>query len=519
MIRRLGPSTRASILASALGACLLAAGPVRNSPAEGLAAAPARAPGPRDAPRWYAAADLRAEALALRLGAGRGDSCLGLGLEADGDGAVFEACLRASGGPDGDFGLAAGPGSASGSLRFLVDPCSAAALSPGPLLELDRSLASRCGVLGLRAGGLSLFALARESGPLAFAARPESAAGLPEASAGGASLAFERGNLRLEALAAASRVEARPEPSGWIPDPYSSSALGACEGEPLLAEGALILRGRRERGESLAAAAASYGRLSGTALALRLESREAEGPLELRLRAAASSPAFRALFGEAERRLFGASAEARLALRRASALSAALGAEAEGRGRRLAPLWSRSAKAKLVSPLGSEPGRVFEAALEARRGPAGEGTMSMAAAIRRSRDSSSARLGVSLGWDGASVRLALELSSRAAWMGSLPELGLDLRVERSEGGASPGAAVAKGGFSLALPWGEGGSLELSAELPGGGLPLEPLPDGSSPPGLELGLRYRASFGASTRSRRSRRSTGPKASSIAQRAAS
>lgn len=463
----------------------------------------------------------------MRLKLDKGPSFIGLGLDSGEDGAFLEGCLYLAADPDYGPSLAAGPGSASGSLRFLVDPTSLTALHPGAPIALDRSLDSRSAVVGLRAGPLSLFGIALGEGPFAFASREEAAKRGMGATAGGLSLCLGRPDFRVEALAAASYAKAASAASGWQPDPYSSPALVSSDVSLPLAEGALIVEKLGDSGSALAAVSGSYGRLDGPALSFRLDSREMAGPLDLRLRAAAASPAFRALFGTPQQRLASAVAEARLAMRRASSLSASVEAEAAGQGLRYAPRWGEAAALRLVLPLGLGSGRVFEAEAEARRSPEGLGGGSWALAVKRGQaeKGGAASVGATLRWGQTARDLVIRLSTAAAAKGGLPFLGLDLGLELFDGGSSTSPVLAKGGASVAVPWGRSGSLELDADLPEKGIVLEPRlaspggREGPSAPSLVWSLRYKASFAVSSRRPRSRRSAGPKASSIAQRAAS
>jgi hypothetical protein len=277
-----------------------------------------------------------------------------------------------------------------------------------------------------------------------------------------------------------------------------------------------------DTGSALAAVSGSYGRLAGPALAFRLESRETAGPFDLRFRASAASPAFRALFGKLEERLAGAAAEARLAMRRAAFLSARVEAEAMGQGLRYAPQWGEAAALKLVLPVGIEAGRVFESKIEARRSPEGVDGGSWALEVKRgnAEEGGAASVIATVDWEQQAAQdLVLGLATTAAAKGGLPSLGLDLGIELFDGGSSASPVVAKGGASVTFPWGRTGSLELDADLPEKGIALEPVLEGSAAPSFVFRLRYKASFAVSTRRPRSKRSAGPKASSIAQRAAS
>jgi hypothetical protein len=364
---------------------------------------------------------------------------------------------------------------------------------------LDRSLRSRSNVIGLHAGPLSLFGVAEGSGPIAFAARGESEDRSLGSTAGGLSLQIARPDFHLEALASASYADAGVPALGWRPDYYASPALHAARGGEAFAEASLVAEKLREGGSALAAVSGSYGSLAGPALAFRLESREASGPLELRLRAAAANPAFHALFGKCERRLAGAAAEARLAMRRTSSISASVEAEAEGQGLRYAPLWGESAAFKLVLPLGIEADRFFESKLEARRPAEGGRDGSWAIAIKRGRsdEGGAADLDAALSWDAKVENLVVGLSTSLAAEGGVPSLGMELDLELFDQGSSAAPVLAKGGASVVVPWGRAGCLELDVDLPQAGIVLAPAIEGATAPPFSFRLRYKASFTASS----------------------
>jgi len=310
----------------------------------------------------------------MRFGLSEGSSYLGLGLDSCEDGSFLQGCLDLASDPERNMSLTAGPGSASGSLRLLADPSSLTALSPGPLVGLDRSLGSRSAILGLEAGPISIFGIAQGRGPFAFASRSGGLAGTERsigAAAGGLSLRRTTDEYRLEALAAASYAGNAAPASGWRPDPYTSLDPGSGGGALPLAQGAVIVEREEGRGRALAAVSGSYGSLAGPALAFRLEAREIAGPLDLSLRAAAADPAFRALFGKREESLAGAAADARLAFRRSGSVSASVETAAAGRGRRYAPQWGEASALKLVLPFGIESMRVLETRFEAKRSAEG----------------------------------------------------------------------------------------------------------------------------------------------------
>jgi hypothetical protein len=370
---------------------------------------------------------------------------------------------------------------------------------------------------------LTLFGIGEGRGPFAFASREGAGERLGGAAAGGFALSLGSPERNLEALAAVSFPKSPAPISGWKPDPYAAPALAPSElGGPLGNAALVAERGSAESG-ALVALSASYGESAGSSGALRLQAREERGALGLRLLAAAAAPGYRALFGRPQERLLGAAGELRIAMRRSSSLSLGFEAEAEGRGLRYAPLWGRSERLELALPLHAERPRFLEAGLEARRSAEGErsGTARLAVEGGKVEEGGSATAGASLGWERRFDGIGLSLSTKLAARGGLPRVDLDLGLGLFDGARADSPVMAKAGFCLALPCGETGSLALDLDLPEGGIELAPRAGGSGAKAADpvLRLRYKASFGSSTRRPRSRSPTGPKASSIAQRAAS
>jgi hypothetical protein len=463
----------------------------------------------------------------MRLGLHTGAAYIGLGMDSSEEEAFFEGCLQLGENAERGPWFVAGPGYSAGSLRLLADPTSTTAFSSGPPVALDRTLDSRSAIVGLRAGPLALFGVGQGKGPLAFASRGEAEGRSPGAAAGGFSLCMLRSEYRVEALAASSFAKTPSPISGWKPDPYSAPALNSGEAATPITQAALLVERRGERSGALIALSGSYGELAGPAGALRLQAREEAGDLGLRLRAAAAGPGYRALFGKPEERLAGAAAELRLAMRRSASLSVALETEAEGKGLRYAPLWGESKSLRLVLPLSLNSYRFLEAAIEAKRSAEGErsGSSSLSMKSGRAEEGGAAKVCAVVDWVRRFEDLVLSLSTDLATAKGLPSLGLDVGLELFDGGEAASPVLAKGGIGFAFPCGERGELSIDADLPESGVPLEPRLDrqvdqeGRKNFGPVLRLRYKASFGSSTRRPRSRRSTGPKASSIAHRAAS
>jgi hypothetical protein len=419
----------------------------------------------------------------MRLSLGGSASFFGAGLETEGSGTELSACLRYK--AEGGFELLAGPGSASGPIRLLVDPTTAACLSLGPPVEVDRSLESKTRVLGLGAGQLSLFGISRGGGD------PQSI----DAAAAGLCWEAEGGSGGFCAAAAASYGPPEAAAEGWRSDPAGEPGAAAFDGRDPAISLALIDSCRGEAASALASIAATWGRLSGPSLAFRLESRSRTGPLELGFAAGAASPRFRELAGGRLPRLFLASGEARLELRRAAALSASLAAQAEGKGFSLAPRWSEKGSLALEAPAGRE-GRKLETRLEAESGA--EGGLSWALAFEsRSGDSAlspvqSARVEGIASVEAGKGGLELSLETGLEAKGRLPALGLQLSISLPDLGSSKAPVLAKGAAKAALPFGQASSLELSLALGEAGMALGPQPQGAAGR-ASLSFLYRSSW--------------------------
>ncbi len=457
-----------------------------------------------------AEASLSRDELGLKAVLGRGASSLGLGFETQGEGREFAACLRLE--PGGEAGplLLAGRGSASGPSRLLVDPCSSARLGLGAPVELDSSLESKTSVAALGSGPLSIFALLP---------KPAST-GVEEACAGlSLELPLARGSLG--AVGAAYFEGVQTEPSGWLPQPSASPLVRAADRKEPCFSGALISRGQAGGAWSLAALAASYGRVAGQGLAFRLEAGELLGPLSLRSAAAVAGAGFRELEGPRSRQRLEALLEARLALRRASSLSLLVEGQAEGESLMYSPLWGQREAFLLSLPLGASAASL-EAGLKLASPCAAASGGSLSLALKRgpgAEEGGRARLGVELDWESRVSGLGLELETGLAGRGGLPLLGLDLALTLLDKGSLESPVLAKAETSLALPFGQGGRIELRAILPQRS--LGPSPASTVLPSPQLGLRYTTVFSVapSRRRPRSRISLVPKARSMAQRAAS
>jgi hypothetical protein len=453
--------------------------------------------------------------LAMRISLAGASSYLGLGLEAKGEDRGLAGCFSLVSAEEGDIGIAAGSGSVSGITRVLVDPTSPTSLSQGPLVELDKSLESRTSILGLGAGPVSLFALAEGKGVERKL----------ETAAAGLSYRFSAPGGSVSAITAASYGKAAASASGWRPDPSACPASNVVD-QPCFSA-ALVAERHGDRAATLLALAASYGRLAGPGIAFRLESREILGPVRLRLAAGAAGPSFRELVGPRQERLLDASAEARIAMRRASSLTASLETQAKGESLLYAPLWGRKGGLALILPTGGGAGSYVETRFEADRPSEGTSCGSWSMALVRKTDerpaSSSATLGGSLRWDSVLEGVNLCLKTELAGKDGLPVLGLDLSLDLFDRGKLESPVVATGGARVEFPFGRGASLALYASLPDEGRILAPLLEEARNLPLVFRIRYRASISEAAhfakRRLRSRSSALPKASSIAQRAAS
>ncbi|MGA2546635.1 MAG: hypothetical protein ABSF43_08820 [Rectinemataceae bacterium] len=465
--------------------------------------------------RGSAYSSLCEDELAMRISLAGSSSYLGLGLEAKGEDRGLAACFSVESADEADTGIVAGPGSVSGITRVLVDPTSPTSLSQGPLVELDKSLESRTSILGLRAGPVSLFALAKGKG----VARDL------EAAAAGLSYGISAPGGSVSAIAAASYGKAAASASGWRPDPSVCPASN-CIDRPCFSA-ALVAERHDDRAASLLALAASHGRLAGPGIAFRLESREILGPVRLRLAAGAAGSSFRELVGPRQERLLDASAEARIAMRRASSLTASLETQAKGESLLYAPLWGRKGGLSLVLPTGGGAGSYVETRFEADSPSEGTSCGSWSMALVRKTDerpaSSSATLGGSLRWDSVLSGVNLSLKTELAGKDGLPALGLDLSLDLFDRGRLESPVLATGALRVEFPFGREASLALDVALPEKGVILAPSCAEVHAARPVFCIRYRASVSGilpSIRSRpRSRISVFPKASSIAQRAAS
>lgn len=474
--------------------------------------------------RASAYSSLGAGDLSMRLSLGGPFGYAGVGLEAKGEELGLEGALNLQAPDGGGARLIAGPGSASGPLRLLVDPTSPTPLSAGETVELDRSFESRTSVLEFGAGPLSLFALSKGNG----------IARALEAAAAGLACGFSGSRGGIHFVAAASREGEAAESSGWRPDPSGAPASSLVDPARAGYGAALVADSRSGSNVSAFSVAATYGRLDVPSLAFRLESREVMGLCDIRLAASSAAPSFRELAGPREERLLDASAEARLAMRRASSLAASIEAQAKSGSLLYAPMWGRKGTLRLILPVGG--GGILDTSLDAERKPegAGAGTWSLAlvekaeekgASRMKTSFTSSLRLCGSLQWDSSFRGLGLEIETELAGDEGLPALGLDLSLDLFDGGRRESPALATGGASLEFPFGHDASLELKLSLPERGIVLAPAPS-TGPSSVErpvIRVRYRASLPASMPSARRRpRSSSSgrsKARSIAHRAAS
>ncbi len=477
----------------------------------GFALGPASRALADEAFKGSAYSSLGPEDLALRFSAEGDIGYAKAGLEAKGEQWALEAATRLQ--SSSGMLLIAGPGSTSGLARLLVDPVSPTALTRGEPVELDPSLQSRSSVLELGAGPLALFALAKGRGM----------ARLPEAAAAGLECALALPSCGLALVAAASRDGAAAESSGWRPDPWTAPAATVIDPVEPCYSAALAVDRRNRSTAALVALAASYGRLAGPGLALRLESREIIGLFDVSVAASAASPNFRELGGSRLGSLVDASIRARLAMRRASSLEAALETKARGESLLRSPLWGRKGSVRLLFPLGQ--GSSFDTRIEGERSPEGGAAGSWSAYILSKavseNGSGSIMLGAIARWLATFSGLELDLETALSGEEGLPTLRLNLSLGMLDAGKAESPVVATGVTSIEVPFGKGSSLALELPLPEKGIVLGPAIDQVTD-ALLFRLRYRSSFPACPSRRRrprSRRFGRSKVRSIAQRAAS
>jgi len=437
-------------------------------------------------------ATLKERDLTMRLSLARGASFMDLGFETQGEGRELKACLSLGSGEEGEAQLIAGRGSASGAARFLIDPFSPSALAPGPPVALDSSLESKTNVAGLSAGPLSLFA---------FRGAGSDSKGIEEAAAGlSCDLSLPQGSLR--AIGSAFFEGRQAEPEGWLPDPGASPVAAAADRERPCLSGALIGGNRRGSGYTLAALAGSFSRAAGPGLAFRLESGEVLGPLALKAAAAAMAPAFRELSGYRSYRRFEALVEARLALRRASALSASLKTQAEGESLLYTPQWGRGGSLTLLAPL-NEGNSSLETGIEGQSpsyGP-GSGELSLSL-VRQSHEggsasqaafSSRARYGASLRWESHVAGLGLDLETQLSGPDGRAALGSELSLTLFDKGSLETPVKVAGGISLDFRPSRDSTLILEARLPENGMAIGLGIDSAKDMSPRFSLRYRAAL--------------------------
>jgi hypothetical protein len=455
--------------------------------------------GPESIATWKGSAYsyIGEDELRMRLALGKASSSLDVGLETDGKDLGLGGGLSLASSAGGSE-MIAGLGSVSGIARVLVDPTAPAALSLSDPVALDPSLESRSSVLGLRAGPLSLFGIAYGAGISREL----------EAAAAGLAYGYSGSEGGVSAIAAASYAAGSASLSGWRPDPAASPGGNMADGRRPCLNAALVAERHGYSSAAIAAIAASYGRLAGPGLALRLDARETAGAFTLRVSASAAASSFRELAGPRQERLFDACAEARIAMRRASSLSLSVESQAWGASRFYAPALGRKGGVKVILPLGGMSRSFFETRIEADSPPEGEGGGSWSIALARRADecggtrpissaarspSSSMSFGGSLKWDSSFAGLELSMKTEVEGEGGLPSLGLDASLDLYGKGRLDSPVLARGGAHARFPFGPGASIELDASLPEKGIALAPSRGGGRAPPLVLCLRYRASF--------------------------
>lgn len=451
--------------------------------------------------------------LTQRLGLYSAGSRLELGLDAENEGASLSASLDCRGSGPSGAGLVLGPASPSGSLRFLLDPCSASALSGERLISLDSGLDSRRLGLCLEAPPLSAFALGeldkrcaiyRTAGlgsrPEAFEAAPEI-----EAACAGLSWASSFSGWKLAALASASSRPAGAS-SSWAPDFGLDPALGDGRFEPgPQLRSAVIGERLWGEGRALFALASSSSRLAGSGLALRLDARESLEHLDLRLLLCAADPAYRGLFGARQARLLGAEAKARLELGAGAALAACLSTEAQGRGLCYAPLWSRAAELSLACPAPCLGIKRLEAGAKLELGTAVPAAPLPGTAAQEPRASfgvsalrrhtgdwgeSASRIKARAQWKAGLCGLDVDLDSSCEAPEGLPVLSLGLSLSFLDEGDPSSPPKAGCELAIGLPCGSHACAELSLGIDG--VSLSPLAAGTGSPSPEIVLSYSTS---------------------------
>ena len=389
--------------------------------------------------------------------------------------------------------IAAGPGRASGCVRFLSEPLGFGSVAThGGAVALDSSLASATVVLGAGAKGISAFALAKGSEAGLILRRGTSELGSQELVAprlASAGIEYDRqdGVGRWSSALATTLRSGSAGGGGWEPKPPPESP-------GLVLLGALAREWRNPWGSTWFGLAASAGALEGPGLAARLEAEARQGPFLLRLAAAEAGMGFRSLSGSPPDRSLAIAADIRLALRRATALGIALRLESPRLWAIAPPRFGSSARFSLTLPLGES---ALVPRLEIARQPGEEHETGLGLALKKAHRDWGTDFDLSFGLGGETglKNLKASLSSRAERFGPGRKLGFGLELGLSclEGGerAAPVRATFELSFSVRLP--SDAELWIKAASPEKDVVLAPITEGAARERIELSLRYIVGF--------------------------
>ncbi|MDP3178272.1 MAG: hypothetical protein Q8M76_10245 [Spirochaetaceae bacterium] len=299
-----------SVLAAAVWAAALGAAP-------GFGDDPVTGAGPGTGVGPVVGAAYRPSVCVLSLGAegmeidasfrGGSEDEVGFLLDIEGEGATLRSRMRL-GGVSGRPLFLAGPGEASGPLRFLTSPVSTAEVfGGGEAARLDRSMDSGTGIALLQGDLFFAFAALRGGGASAGAnagARPWTLCSLPalggepgltegaaRADATGAfGLRSQLGGGALAVIVSANAREALPASGGWLPD-------RAADPGGLSWRGSLSFSRVAPGAKGAFGLALSAGERDAPGLALRAEAESKSGQVGISAIAGAASTDFRDLFG------------------------------------------------------------------------------------------------------------------------------------------------------------------------------------------------------------------------------
>jgi len=394
-----------------------------------------------------------------------------------------------------------GPGSASGLLRFLFHPTSETAMTMGSPVAIDRSMEASKAVLGLGTENVRAFAIAegRESLwkvyiPSLEADGVETARSI-KASAVGFALTGSVGAVDWAALADTSYRAPGSEDEGWTVETRPDVGGGLCHA-------AFAVRRTGPSSSSLAAFAASAGRLEGSGFAARLQSTSKVGPLSLSLSMSGASPFFRPPFGGQADAFFRAHGELVYNQTRKIKITYECDEVAEGEGLVSAPKWISSQSCTVSTYLGG--GRKLRVS-----GSLGGSAEPLISALFSRQSAMPALPG---GSDHGSARSTFEVTLRFDKEGAhrpLPEFGIGIsrtygrrlpsfKIDAKLGypsGADPEKPpTARGSLEITFPAAEGRLVYVKAALPDSGIKLSPYSHYEEAIGcLEISFGFRAAF--------------------------